>query len=167
MRNITIAVFTLTLIAVLAVHSQAQEKSTPAEVVKMTHNAVTFLTESGDAGLEEFDNKDGRWVWKDTYTFVMNCESGDMIAHPVSPHLKKKKLFGLSDVKGNLIFVELCEAAKNPKGSWAEYWWNQPGEKKPSRKITFIQQVPGTPYQVGTGIYDETASAEELKKLTQ
>lgn len=166
MKNITITVFALTLISVLAVQSPAQEKSSPAEVVEMTHKAVAFLTESGDAGLKEFDDRDGRWVWKNTYAFVMNCETGDMIAHPVSPHLKKRKLLGLTDVKGNLIFVELCEAAKKTGGGWAEYWWNQPGEKKPSRKITFIQQVPNTPYQVGAGIYEEAASVEELKKLT-
>ncbi len=167
MKRIKVAVLAVTFISVTAVYSWAQEKSTPAEVVEMTHKAVAFLTEAGDAGLEEFNDPNGRWVWKNTYTFVMNCESGDIVAHPVSPHLKKKKLFGLADVKGNLIFVELCEAAKNPKGGWAEYWWNQPGEKKPSRKITFIQQVPNTSYQIGAGLYDENASVETLKKMIQ
>ena len=165
MKKIKVAVLALICISLTAIHVWAQEKSAPAEVVEMTHKAVTFLTESGDEGLEEFNDPNGRWVWKNTYSFVMKCETGDMIAHPVSPHLKKKKLFGLTDVKGNLIFVELCEAAKDPKGGWAEYWWNQPGEKKPSRKITFIQPVPNTSYQVGAGIYDEDISVDALKKL--
>ena len=145
----------------------SREKSTLDEIIEMTHKAAAFLSEVGDAGLEEFNDKEGRWVWKDTYIFVMQCKTGAMMAHPFSPQLIGKKLFALQDVHGNLIFVDLCGAAKAEKGGWAVYWWNKPEEKTPSRKISYIMPVPKTEYQVGAGIYDEDATIEELKKKVQ
>jgi signal transduction histidine kinase len=78
-----------------------------------------------------------------------------------------KNWTGLKDVKGNLFFVQLCDAAKKAKGDWTEYWWPKPGEREPSRKISLMLQAPNTPYQVGAGIYDETASIEDLRKLLE
>lgn len=37
--------------------------------------------------------------------------------------------------------------------------------QQPERKVTFMIQVPGTNYQVGAGIYDESKSVEDLEKL--
>ncbi len=158
-----VAVFTLFCGATL----KAQDKATPEEVIQKVREAAKFLAEKKEAGLDEFNKKDGKWVWKDTYVFVFNCDEGKIVAHPIKPQLIGKNLIGLKDVKGNLFFVQLCEAAKNPKGGWVEYWWPKPGEKTPSRKITFMIKVEGTPYQVGAGVYDDTISVDELNKLLE
>ncbi len=146
---------------------RAEEKATPQEVIQKVQEAAKFLAEKKEAGLEEFNKKNGRWVWKDTYVFVFNCEKGTAAAHPIKPKLVGKNLLGVKDIKGNLFFVQLCEVAKKPKGGWVEYWWPKPGEKTPSRKITYILQVEGTPYQVGAGVYDDTISLDELNKMLE
>ncbi len=143
---------------------QAQEKATPDEIIGKIVAAAETLSKSGEAGLQEFNKSDGPWVWKDTYVFVYNCEQGTIAAHPTSPHLIGKNMSALKDVKGNMFFVQLCEAAKKPKGGWIEYWWPKPGEKEPSRKISYMLQVPNTPYQVGAGIYDDSAGVADLEK---
>ena len=53
---------------------------------------------------------------------------------------------------------------KDPNGVWVEYWWEKLGEEKPARKISFMVQVPGQPFQVTAGIYDDSTSVEELNK---
>ncbi len=48
-------------------------------------------------------------------------------------------------------------------GGWFEYPFPKPGEKGPSRKVTYMLAVPGTPYVVGAGVYDETVTLEQLQ----
>ncbi len=167
MKKIIISIAVAVIALGLSARTYAQENATPEEIVDMTRKAADFLAQKGEAGIEEFNDPNGRWVWKDSYIMVHNCEKGTVAAHPFKQNMIGKNLMGLKDVKGNLFFVQLCEAAKNPKGDWTEYWWPKPGEKTPSRKISLMRQVPNTPYQVGAGIYDETASIEALRKLIQ
>ncbi len=149
----------------LAIH--AEEKATPKEVVGKIKAAAAFLAEKKDGGLPEFMDKAGRWVWKDTYVFILHCEKGTCAAHSIKPKLVGMKLMGIKDTNGKLFFAEFCDVVKNPKGGWVEYMWPKVGEKTPSRKITFVLQVPGTPYQVAAGIYDDKVSLEDLNKLIE
>ena len=72
---------------------------------------------------------------------------------------------GLKDKHGNLFFLQFCEMTKDPKGGWVEYWWPKVGDKRASRKITYVTQVPGTKYQVGAGVYDENLDIQKLKEF--
>jgi signal transduction histidine kinase len=54
----------------------------------------------------------------------------------------------------------------SPSGTWNDYWWPKPGEKEPSRKITYHLSAKGTPYIVNAGVYDDKASVKELSKLS-
>ncbi|MCB2184981.1 MAG: cache domain-containing protein [Deltaproteobacteria bacterium] len=56
----------------------------------------------------------------------------------------------------------MCDGAKDPKGRWVEYMWPRKKGEQPSRKIAFIIQVPGQPYQVAAGIYNDTITLDEL-----
>ncbi|WP_207679466.1 cache domain-containing protein [Desulfonema magnum] len=145
--------------------AMAQDKATPGDVVKKVREAVKFLSQSGEVGLEAFNEKNGPWVFKNTYIFVFDCNEGVIVAHAIKPKFVGRNLMGLKDVRGNYIFVQLCEVAKLPEGGWVEYWWPEVGKKEPSRKVSLMLQVPNTPYQVGAGIYDEDKSVEDLKKL--
>ncbi len=143
----------------------SEDKATPEDVVKKVREAVLFLSQTGEAGLEVFNEKNGPWVFKDTYIFVFDCDKGIIVAHAIKPKLVGRNLMGLKDVKGNYIFVQLCDVAKLPRGGWVEYWWPKVGEKEPSRKVSLMFQAPNMPYQVGAGIYDKDKSVEDLKKL--
>jgi signal transduction histidine kinase len=48
--------------------------------------------------------------------------------------------------------------ARDPDGGWLEYPFPKPGEEQPSRKITYMLAVPGTPYVVGAGVYADAAA---------
>lgn len=142
----------------------AQKKATPQEVFEKIREAREFLSQAG-TGLEDFNKKNGPWVFKDTYVFVFDCKKGTILAHAIRPQLIGKNLMGLRDIKGNSFFAQLCAAAQTSSGGWVEYWWPKVGETEPSRKISLLLQVPGTSYQVGAGIYDEYKSIAELNAL--
>ena len=106
------------------------------------------------------------FIWKDSYVWAVNCGEKRLVAHP------NKKLLGLDlskiydknpdESKRKIHNLEMCEGANKPNGIWVEYWWEKLGETQASRKISFMIQVPGQPYQVTAGIYDDSTTIEEL-----
>lgn len=145
----------------------ASDAASAEDVIKLVNDASTLLSAKGEDAFAELNDANGRWVYKDTYVFTFDCTQGTIVTHPVKPQLIGKNMMGLKDVKGNLLFVQMCEAAKRGKNEWVEYWWPKPGEKKMYRKISLLINVPGTAYQVGAGIYDENASVEDLNRLSK
>lgn len=143
----------------------AGDTAAPKEVIQKVRDAAAYLLSAGEEGLGEFMDRKGRWVWKDTYVFVLNCQRGVNAAHPIKPQMVGMKQMGLRDTDGRLFFVEFCNVAKRTNGGWVAYMWPKVGEKIPSRKITYVMQVPGTPYQVGAGIYDADAAMADLEDL--
>ena len=140
----------------------AAEGATAKEVKAKCQEAAKLLSEKGETVLPEF-NKRGIWDWKDSYVFVYNMK-GDIIGHPLMPHLRNKSALGLKDAKGKLIGVDFLAIAKSKKGhGWTEYWWPKPDQKEPSLKISYIMKVPGKDMFVGAGFYG-VKSAEEATK---
>jgi len=142
-----------------------QDKATAREVVAKVRQAASTLSKKSD--LVPFNQKQGPWVWKDTYIFVVDCDKKVIAAHPIKPQLVGQDYASLKDAKGKNFFPEgWCDAAKQPSGTWIEYWWPKPGEKEGSRKLTYGLSAKGTPYAVGAGIYDDKATIAEVSKLT-
>ena len=122
---VTAALPALTWAADPAASASAQE------VVAKVREAVQYLNAKGLAGFSDFNNnKDARWVWKDSYVFVYSCRDDVMIAHPLRPDLVGKPILQMRDDKGTALFQEMCKASANPNGGWVEYWWPKPGEAK-------------------------------------
>ncbi|MDH3998509.1 MAG: cache domain-containing protein [Desulfuromonadales bacterium] len=149
----------------LAGQVKASEHATPYEVVKKVEAAVTLLAQNPQTTLPEFSDPSGRWVWKDTYLFVLDCSRITVAAHPVSPKLIGNNHAALQDVRGKLFFKEFCQAPE--KGAWIDYYWPKPGEEQASRKISYIKAVSGSVLRVGGGLYEENLKVEELMRYTQ
>lgn len=149
----------------------AEENATASaeEVVAKVREAVQYLNEKGLAGFSDFNNnKDARWVWKDSYVFVYSCRDDAMIAHPLRPDLVGKPILQMRDDKDHPIFQDLCKAGAKPNGGWVEYWWPKPGEARASRKISYAHSAPvsfKSDIQVGAGIYDDKLTPEALDKI--
>ena len=143
--------------------------ATPEEVVAKVHEAVQYLNDKGLAGFADFNNnKDARWVWKDSYVFVFSCRENAMIAHPLRPDLVGKPILQMRDDKDHALFQDMCKAGANPDGGWVEYWWPKPGEGKASRKVSFAHPAPvsfKSDIMVGAGIYNDQRTPAELNRI--
>src|SRR6056297_1497014 len=105
-----------------------QKKATPREVYEMVVKAANVLQNLGEDALLEFNKKDGEFVWKDSYVWVLNCSKWTNAAHPFKPSIVGPNLKDLECKKtGKLFFQKFCEVSKDPKGGWVEYWWPKPG----------------------------------------
>src|SRR5713226_4991884 len=115
-----------------------QDKATAQEVVAKVREAASTLSKTGD--LAPFKQKQGPWVWKDTYIYVDDCDKKVVVAHPIKPELVGTDIASIKDTRGKNLFPDpqsFCDAAKKPSGVWIEYWWPKPGEKEGSRKISY------------------------------
>jgi hypothetical protein len=146
------------------------DAATAEEVVSKVWAASRFLNEKGASGFAEFNSKDGRWVWKDSYVFVYDCRLDRVVAHPLRPDLVGRPLTQITDNNGKFIFKELCKAGADPRGGWVEYVWTKPGAGAVSRKISYALGADisfASGIQVAAGIYDDKVSAPDLAKMTE
>jgi len=137
------------------------ERATPAEMVQKVNEAVTLIQQKGEAAFDTFRDKNGYFVWKDSYLFVIDVE-GKMLVDPFTPTLEGMKFMGAQDPNGKLFIAEQIAIVNSPSGQgWMEYWWVKPGEKTASPKVSFVKKVPGTKFYVGAGLFNLSKEAAE------
>lgn len=132
------------------------ENATREECITMAKQAAEMIQQGQDAALAEIAKSDGKFVWKDSYVFVMNLK-GKMLAHPFMPGLTRMdSLLAVPDKnleKPKMIFVDFVTLAASKGEGWVEYLWPRPNETAASPKVTYIYRVPGTDLLTGAGYY--------------
>lgn len=141
----------------LSAGAWAADAATADEVVSKVKAAAADVAAGGDAALAAYNDPKGKWAWKDTYVFVMDCKAGVMSAHP-NDKVKGMKLADLKGKAGETLGTALCAAAgKGAHGGWVEYMWTKPGAEGNHRKVSYV--LPAGNYAVGAGVYDDTPVA--------
>lgn len=148
-KQLTMALALIALTGSQTVEVRAEETATPQDVIAKVREAAAYLEKNGDAGLAD-------------------------VATPIST-IKVNRVETNADATGRITGPDFCELAKRPVGGWIEYKWykpiKSPGQdqlaysKDIVRKVTYMLEVQGQPFQVGAGIYNETASVKELDAL--
>jgi signal transduction histidine kinase len=132
----------------------AAEKATEAECIAKCEAAAAMVKEIGlEATLEKVADKNGPFVWKDTYIFCIDIEKGWNVADPIKPGLVGKRLTAMKDSNGKMFFAEFINVAKGEGKGWVDYMWPKVNEKKPSLKRTYVYRVPGENVAMLAGIY--------------
>lgn len=147
----------------LSAGAWAADAATVDEVVAKVKEAATAVTANADVTLSEFDKKDGKWAWKDTYVFALDCAAGTVKAHP-NEKVKGMKVTELKDkATGQEFGTSLCDMAKKPHGGWVEYMWTKPGAEGNHRKVVYVLTAGN--YQVAAGVYDDKLTAAQLPRM--
>jgi cytochrome c len=162
---VVVALFSIALSTVAV----GQDHATAQEVIAKVREAASTLSKTGNVA--QFNEKQGPWVWKDTYIFIQDCDKKVMAAHPIKPEMIGQDITSVKDAKtGKSIYPDSTAYCKmvqdSPSGVWGDYWWPKPGATEPSRKITYHLSAKGTSYIVNAGIYSDTATVKELSKLS-
>ncbi len=144
----------------------AADAATADEVVAKVKAAAAAVSANADVTLSEFDKKDGKWAWKDTYVWAFDCTNGVVKAHP-SEKVRGAKLTEVLKDKttGKEFGTALCDAAKGANGGWVEYMWTKPGAEGNHRKVAYV--LTAGDYVVSAGVYDDKLTAAELEAKTK
>jgi len=147
----------IVLIVLMADYSISQDnKATKKECEAKCKEAAALVKEIGlDATIKKIMEKNSSFVWKNTYVFSLELDSGTTLANPVTPGLIGVNVKKLKDINGKLFGVEFLNTAKTKGEGWVTYLWPKPGEKKPSSKMTYVYRVPNENVIMLAGIYED------------
>jgi hypothetical protein len=139
------------------------ESSAKDDCVALCKEAAKFINEKGFyPAVAEINNKEGKFVNKNTYVFLMDLE-GHLLAHPMNPQFIGRNLFEQKDTNGKLFVQDYIATAKAKGEGWTEYMYPTPEElkkptpykdKKSSKKISFVYRVPGKDLILIAGFFD-------------
>lgn len=155
-RILTLLLASLILFAISSTSFADDHSATVAECIEMSKKAAEAILQDKEAALAEISKKNGKFVWKDSYVFVMDLK-GKMLAHPMMPGLMKmKSLLSTPDKnpkEPKMLFVDFVVTAGTKGEGWIEYMWPKPGSTEPSIKETYVYRIPGTSLFTAAGIY--------------
>ncbi len=151
--RITVLIPAIMLLALCVSPIIAQEKATKEECVEKVNAAVKLIQDEGlEASLPKIMDKEGPYVWKDSYIFCIGDKVGKTLAHPI------KRIIGFpmqrfKDSDGKEPFVEVIEVANKEGSGWKSYLYAGRSDATPRIKTIYFAKVPGENVIVSAGYY--------------
>jgi cytochrome c len=163
MRKVAVIALAV-MVSIVLVASVMAQSAVRDECVALCKDAAKFINEKGlDAAIAEIGNKEGKFVTKNTYVYLMDLE-GNRLAHPyAAPDNPNRKIFDWKDTTGKLAVQDFIAVAKSKGEGWTEYMYPTPEElkkptpmkeKKSSKKISYVYRVPGKDLMVIAGYFE-------------
>ena len=84
--------------------------------------------------------------------FFIYAADGQNILLPGKPELEGKNLIEMKDANGKLLVRDLLAIARSGGGAY-DYMWLKPGDATPSLKLSYVEQIPGWNWMIGTGFH--------------
>ncbi len=141
----------------------AQEMATKEECVEKVNMAVELIQKEGpEASFKKIMDKNGPFIWKDSYIFCIGDKVGKTLAHPLT-RIIGFPMKNFKDEEGNQPFIEILEVANKEGKGWKSYHYSGPGKqtckvnnKQTSRlKTVYFSKVPGKNVIVAAGYYKQ------------
>ena len=132
----------------------ADESATREECVAKTKEAAELIEEVGlEKALEKMNDMKGPFMWKDSYVYCFEDETGRILAH------KNQNLIGfeakdLRDVNGKPYFREMFHIANTKGEGFVTYMYARIPGGSPEPKTSYVLKVPGTNIIVGAGFFE-------------
>ena len=138
-----------------AFSADAPQSPEAKRLVPLVDKAAALIESKGKTAFPEFKKKGSEWLKGESYIFIADM-NGVILMHPANPELETKNISELKDVNGKLFMREFIETAKAKGSGWVDYMWPKPGEKEPSKKLSYVKRTKmpaGESVIVGAGTY--------------
>jgi signal transduction histidine kinase len=131
----------------------AAEKGTAKEATVLVDKAIAYYMANGkNKAFAEFNNKNGQFVNKDLYVFVLDW-NGTILAHGVTAKLINQATGELKDSDGKYFMKEMVKVAQTKGTGWVDYKWTNPLTKKIEQKSSYVKRIGNENLLIGCGIY--------------
>ena len=162
MRRVAVLALVVASIFAFAANAMA-ESGIREECITLCKDAAKFMSEKGFyPTVFEINKKDGKFVSKNTYVFLMDME-GHLLAHPFNQQYIGMDMKGNKDSDGKLFVQDYIAIAKSKGEGWTEYMYPTPEElkkptsfqeKKKSKKISYVYRIPGKDLMLIAGFFE-------------
>jgi signal transduction histidine kinase len=126
---------------------------TAKEAMALVDKAVAYYKANGkDKAFPEFNNKNGQFVNKDLYIFVIDW-NGTILAHGANEKLINQPTGDLKDADGKYFMREMVKVAQTKGTGWVDYKWTNPVTKKIEQKSSYVKRISNENLLIGCGIY--------------
>ena len=125
------------------VHTQLFSADSPQSaetkrIVDLVDKAAALTESKGKNAFPEFKKKGSEWFKGESYVFILDM-NGVTLMHPANPELETKSTIDLKDANGKTFVRDFVETAKTKRSGWVDYMWPKPGEKSPSKKLSYVK----------------------------
>jgi cytochrome c len=129
--------------------------ATSSMVIAKVNQACALLEKEGKAAFPKFKGKNSKFIYAGTFIWVHDLK-GIVRMHPIRSDLEGKDQLDWKDSQGKRVFFAFNQMAQGKGAGWVDYWWPKPGEKNPSRTVSYVKlcKIDGEDMVVGSGIYD-------------
>ena len=100
----------------------------------------------------------------DDYFWIHDVNSR-MVAHPKNPALDGTDLSKTRDTEGKAFFQEMIDVSTKHGGGYVTYTWQNPGEAKPTPKISYVKEFKPWGWVIGSGVYMADVVAASRKQV--
>jgi len=107
----------------------------------------------------------GMTYGEDGYFFVYD-RNGMNLVHPILNEIVGRNLYDLEDANGDFVIRSLLRIASEG-GGFHRYLWNKPSSGKDEEKLSYVVQLPGWNWMMGTGLYIDDIASEVGKIRAQ
>lgn len=155
-----IAVSAALLMLVTAAPAGAQQAPPPSPRAKrieaMVNKAAALVDKEGRAAFAEFRKPNSEWRFGTTYLFAYDTKL-NVLLNAAFPKREGDNMHGKTDANGKPMHDEFLTVVQTKGSGWVDYMFPKPGQKKPSRKWSYVKgiTVDGTPGIIGAGFYPE------------
>lgn len=171
---LALTILSLLILSALATHqlrtALLDEKNLQlSQLLELAHNTLNTLYLRADAGeLSHTEAKemaialirDFRYTTdQDEDYFWIISSQGQMLMHPMQPHLVGQDARIIKDPEGYAFFDEIVQLSTQQSTGQISYVWDKPGFSQPVRKLARFHTFPEWNLIVANGIYLDTVNA--------
>jgi cytochrome c len=143
MKNINWLMVALVLFVFGLSTASAGDFATKEECVQKCAEVAKIVTEKGsDEAIKLVNDVSERFVWKDTYVYIMDLEA-TILAHGPQPKFIGKNIMGLKDpITKKPWYPAVFEKIKAGTSSgWFDYHWKKPNAKGIYTKNCYFERA--------------------------
>lgn len=126
-------------------------RATPVEARALLSKAVDAVEQSRNSALASFQDLGSSFLRNDLYVFVVDVDSGRILAHGATPALIGTDGLQVRDHAGTPIIVEMIRVARENDSGELAYSWPNPVTGRVESKHSFFRTHQGL--LIGVGSY--------------
>ncbi len=140
------------------------QEAKPSQVKALVREAVRSVKDLGiQAVIPQINDPAGPFNRGILRVFILDTESGILLADPLRPRLVGRRVLDLIDFKGKTYYKAMTKVAGGKGFGWTDHFIIPPDQKYADIEAVYVEAIPGAKALLGCGIFDMDAPTAEAQ----